>query len=167
MSELPGNRIAITGHQALTLATRRLVSTAIRSALADQARPVGITSLAAGADQIFAEAVVELGGSLTVVLPAKHYERSFQLPTDLANFRRLLERADKIITMPFDEPSEDAYWAAGREVVDLADAVFAVWDGEPAGGLGGTADVVRYAREREKPVRVIWPEGASRSKASG
>jgi hypothetical protein len=29
-------------------------------------------------------------------------------------------------------------------------------------GLGGIADVVAYARQRGVPVRVIWPEGASR-----
>jgi hypothetical protein len=29
-------------------------------------------------------------------------------------------------------------------------------------GLRGTADVVAYARQREVPVEVIWPERASR-----
>jgi putative heme iron utilization protein len=163
MSGLPGRRIGITGHQTLTPSTRRLVSAAIRNALRDKPEPTGIASLAAGADQLFAEIIVEVGGRLVVVLPAKHYEQSFQLPADLATFRLLLERADNIITMPFDDPSEEAYWAAGQEVVDQADWLLAVWDGQPAGGLGGTADVVRYAREQGKSVTVIWPEGARRS----
>jgi hypothetical protein len=37
---------------------------------------------------------------------------------------------------------------------------WAVWDGQPSGGLGGTADVVAaYAREWGVPVEVVWPEG--------
>ena len=38
----------------------------------------------------------------------------------------------------------------------------AVWDGQPARGLGGTADVVAYARQRGVPMEVIWPQGATR-----
>ena len=47
-------------------------------------------------------------------------------------------------------------------MVDTSRVLVAVWDGQSARGLGGTADVVAYARERGKPVTVIWPEGASR-----
>lgn len=65
--------------------------------------------------------------------------------------------------MPFDEPSEKAYWSAGQEIVNQADRLLAVWDGQPAAGLGGTADVVRYARAQGKLVTIIWPEGARRS----
>jgi hypothetical protein len=51
---------------------------------------------------------------------------------------------------------------AGKVVVDRSSVLVAVWDGQPSRGLGGTADVVRYARERGVPVEVIWPEGATR-----
>ncbi|HEY1620682.1 MAG TPA: hypothetical protein VGG25_23870 [Streptosporangiaceae bacterium] len=43
-----------------------------------------------------------------------------------------------------------------------ADELWAVWDGQPARGYGGTADVVAHARSKGIPVRVIWPEGARR-----
>jgi hypothetical protein len=51
--------------------------------------------------------------------------------------------------------------AGGRAVVDRSDVLMAVWDGQPARGLAGTADVGAYARERGVPVEVIWPEGAT------
>ncbi len=51
---------------------------------------------------------------------------------------------------------------ASALMIDTADELYAVWDGEPARGYGGTADVVAYARERGKPVSVIWPDGAYR-----
>lgn len=57
--------------------------------------------------------------------------------------------------------STAALWPAMGEL-DLADALIAVWDGEPARGYGGTADVVDLARTRGLDVTVIWPDGASR-----
>lgn len=47
-------------------------------------------------------------------------------------------------------------------LVGMADRLLAVWDGKPARGFGGTADVVAYARRVGVPVDVIWPEGAVR-----
>jgi hypothetical protein len=55
--------------------------------------------------------------------------------------------------------------AASRLMIDTADELLAVWDGQPARGHGGTADVVAYARSHGKPVHVIWPAGAERGQA--
>ena len=126
---------------------------------------VGISCLAAGADQIFATLVKKHGGRLHVILPARRYEESFEASEDLEGFRTLLAQADTVTAPLFDEPTEDAYMAAGRRVVDLADRMIAVWD-RRRGRPGGTADVVRYARERNVPTEIIWPEGAQRPKAS-
>jgi hypothetical protein len=155
--------IGVTGHQNLPVATRKLVSDAVRDELAGLRGPVVITSLAAGADQICAEVALKAGGRLVAVLPARRYEESFSNESDLANFTRLLDQATEVISMPFEEPDDEAYWAAGREVVDRADRLLAVWDGKPAAGLGGTADVVAYARSMGKRVTVIWPHGAARA----
>src|SRR5260221_12639223 len=48
----------------------------------------------------------------------------------------------------------DAYLAAGKLIVELCDVLVAVWDGEPAAGKGGTADVVAVALASGRPV--IW-----------
>ena len=155
--------VGITGHQNLRERCAKLVRAEVELQLRALDEPlVGLTSLAAGADQIFAEAVLQAGGQLSVVLPSDQIETSFQEPSALARFERLMERADEITRMPFDEPGEEAYWEAGRTIVERSDLLLAVWDGEPAGGLGGTADVVAYARERGTVVTVIWPEGCER-----
>ncbi|MEO5877101.1 MAG: hypothetical protein ABIQ26_19070, partial [Streptosporangiaceae bacterium] len=60
------------------------------------------------------------------------------------------------------EPTDEAYLVAGHRVVKRSDLLLAVWDGRPAGGLGGTADIVAYARDRGTEVGVIWPPGARR-----
>ena len=43
-----------------------------------------------------------------------------------------------------------------------ADRLLAVWNGQPARGPGGTADVAAYAGSRHIPVTVVWPAGAYR-----
>lgn len=52
--------------------------------------------------------------------------------------------------------------AASKLMVNEADELYAVWNGQPARAYGGIADVVAYAREHGTPVCVIWPDGAQR-----
>jgi hypothetical protein len=155
-------RIAISGHRGLPGPTERLVDTAIRAALAGQAPDVtGISCLADGADQIFARAVTDLGGQLEVVIPAAEYREG--LPENARpEYDRLIAQACAVHRLPFTESTSHAHMAASRLMLDAADELYAVWDGQPARGYGGTADVVSYARERGLPVRVIWPCGARR-----
>lgn len=155
--------IGITGHQALSPATRNLIRNAVSGELGGMRNFTVITSLAAGADQICAETALQAGGRLLVITPARDYIESFGDSVDLENYQRLLARADEVVTLSFIKPSEQAYWAAGQEIVHRAELILAIWDGKPAGGLGGTADVVQYARLKGKEVRVIWPYGAQRA----
>jgi hypothetical protein len=46
------------------------------------------------------------------------------------------------------------------------DELWAVWDGQPTRGYGGTADVVALARQRAGPVTVFLSEGATRDRNS-
>jgi hypothetical protein len=155
-------RIGITGHQSLQQATHSLVADGLARELRDVNALHGVTSLAEGADQIFAEQVLGLGGKLTAVIPAAHYEDSFSTDGSRMSYLALRARADEIVELPYDAPCEQAYWAAGQHIVKVADSLLAVWDGKPSGGLGGTADVVAYARTCGVPVRVVWPPGARR-----
>jgi len=91
-----------------------------------------------------------------------NYENTFENARDQGEYENLLEAAEARVRLDFECPSEEAFMAGGRAVVDGCDILLAVWDGKPAGGFGGTADVVAYAKENGKSVEVIWPEGASR-----
>jgi len=151
--------IAITGHQKLAVAGDwNWVREALLAALAESPSPlVGCSSLAAGADQIFAELVLARGGELRVVLPFAAYEEIFTTAADLEVYRSLLQRAAAVEILGEHPDREESYWAAGRRVVDLADRVLAVWNGKPAVGLGGTGDVVAYALNSGKPVLHLNP----------
>lgn len=156
------HRIAISGHRGLPGPTARLVDEAIRAALGGRVPDVtGISCLADGADQIFARAVTDLGGMLEVVIPAAEYRAG--LPANShAEYDGLLARAAAVRRLPFTEPTAESHMAASKLMVDDVDELYAVWDGKPARGYGGTGDVVAHARERGIPVHVIWPAGAQR-----
>lgn len=153
--------LGVTGHQNLPPAVVRYSRERLRD-ICSHSELVGACSLAAGADQLFAGAVLESGGALWVVVPSRDYESTFSEPADLERFRDLLGRAEKVEELAFPEPSEKAYFAAGQRIVDLCDKLVAVWDGEKARGLGGTGDVVAYANQKGKPVEILWVEGVSR-----
>jgi hypothetical protein len=155
-------RVGITGHRDLPEPTCRLVSAAIATQLERFDSIEGISSLAEGADQIFAEEVMKAGGALTAVVPSAHYTRSFETVAGGVTYRRLRARAREVIELPFSAPTAEAYWAAGQRVVGLADVLLAVWDGTASRGVGGTADVVAFAGERGVPTTVVWPPGARR-----
>jgi hypothetical protein len=160
-------RIAITGHRGLPAATERRVDQAIREQLAAYADSdlVGISNLADGADQLFAQAVLDAGGRLEVIVPAARYRDG--LPESAhAAYDSLLSKAAKVDRLSRVESTEDAHMEASSAMLATADRLFAVWDGKPARGYGGTADVVAEARQRGVPVTVIWPDGASRDQAA-
>jgi hypothetical protein len=154
-------RIAITGHRGLPGPTRALVDAALRAELRRHQPLVGVSCLADGADALFAQAVLDEGGSLVAVLPAQRYRE--RLPADYhPTYDALLQQASEVVTMDYDQPGREAYMAASVRMVTGADHLVAVWDGQPAAGRGGTADVVTHAQEHGVPVTVIWPDGCQR-----
>jgi hypothetical protein len=156
--------VGCTGHQTLSPATRRDVAAAIAAALARHSDDelIGLSSLAEGADQLFAFAVLAAGGRLHAVIPCRDYEKSFQSEPARSTYETLLHLTASSDILAFDGPSEEAFLSAGHEVVDHCDLLLAVWDGQVAAGRGGTADVVRYARDQGVETLIVWPPGARR-----
>jgi hypothetical protein len=116
---------------------------------------VAVTSLAIGADQLLARLVLERGGVVHALLPFAGIERTFA-SADLPAYRELVSRA-RVEILDTPGTDEDAFLAAGERVVEASELMLAVWNGLPARGKGGTADVVRYALSRGTPVVHINP----------
>jgi hypothetical protein len=151
--------LGVTGHQAIPPEIRSSTVEAVRDIFRRVGSPLlGVTSLAAGADQLVAIELVRNGGQLHVIVPCRNYERTFTSTEGLACFRSLLEAAHDVTTLDYSEPSEEAFMAAGKTIVDRCEMLLAIWDGRPARGLGGTADVVAYARSSGKAVNIVWPD---------
>ena len=161
-------RITISGHRGLPAPAEQLVDHAIRRQLARDstgANLVGISCLADGADQIFGRAVLDACGQLDVIIPADSYREGLPEAAH-ASCDRLLSQATRVDRLDYTESTSQAHMAASQAMLDRADRLDAVWDGKPARGYGGTADVVAEAQMRGIPVTVIWPEGAYRNQAA-
>lgn len=145
--------VGITGHQHLgSSETEAWVRKTLQHLIEAYRVTHGFTCLAAGADQLYAELLASQGIPYTPILPCRRYEEAFQDESARERLSKLLSAAPRIVWLDFDRPSRTAFFEAGKEVVARSDMVFAVWDGKPARGFGGTADVVSYALTRRIPV---------------
>src|SRR5262249_4843721 len=102
-----------------------------------------------------AEQGVELEAALP--MPASDYLSDFPSEESRAEFKQLMSLAAEHRQLtdldPQKGPERDtAYERAGRYVVDRSHVLIALWDGNPARGRGGPAEIVAYAQEHEVPV---------------
>jgi hypothetical protein len=158
--------IAVTGHMDLADEAVGRIRTDLRELLADLRDDtlVGRSCLARGADTLFAEEILSLGGRLSAIIPSRDYREAVVRPADLAEFDTLRDAAAEVVVLPHEHAGHAAYEAANRRLLQGADRLVAVWDGSaPTGRGGGTADTVAAARLAGLAVDVVWPLGAFRS----
>lgn len=157
--------VAVTGHMDLADEAVEPVRAAIREtllALCDDTL-IGRSCLARGADTLFAEEVLAIGGRLSAIIPSQDYREAVVRRADLAGFDALWKAAAELVVMPYEHAGREAYDAANRRLIQGADRLIAVWDGSaPTGRGGGTADTVAAAYSAGLPVDVVWPQGAIR-----
>ena len=153
-------RIGLSGHQQIgDESTVQFVSQQLRDLLAtyrQMARDKGqemvaCSALAMGADQLFVKTALELGIPVEVVIPCAKYAEIFPTSEALDEYHCLLNSCQNVHSLPFEDCSNDAYLAAGHWIVDQSDLVLLVWNGYPAAGKSGTADIASYARLVGRP----------------
>jgi hypothetical protein len=161
-------RIGVTGHTDLTEPTAHLVYDVLVRLLDDYPdEPVrGISCLAEGADQIFAQAVLAARGSLEVILPACDYRLAAIGPSSRPGYDGLLRKARRVSRLPYKQSGDVAYAAASSAMLRRCDRLLAIWDGRPHGRCGGTAHTVALAGAAGIPVCRLWPSGAQRRGAA-
>lgn len=149
---------------------------AVRAATHTPVRFSVHTSLAEGADRIVADVMTDAQTGVAdtwiqAILPFAPgaYERTFEAVGSIDEFRALLAKdpAPTIVAPVPTSPDErkDAYLAAGKAVVDGCDVLIAVWNGLPAQGRGGTAEVIDHAIAIERPIIIIRTDGFLRLEA--
>lgn len=122
-----------------------------------------LSPLAEGADRLVAREILKREESqLEVVLPfeADVYAQDFKDTASREEFYHFLSEAKKIVLPPGEGSREEAYAGAGRYVVDNCDVLVALWDGKDSAGIGGTAEIVQYARASQCPL--FWVNTASK-----
>lgn len=154
-----GVNIGITGHQHLSDDEWAWVEVALRRLLAANVSSdtVAWSSLAVGADQLFARLALASGVRVHVVVPFPGYENGFKRREDLIAYGDLLRAASSTETLAAQSSSEASYFEAGKHIVDHTRLLLAVWDEHPPHGLGGTADVVAYALKSRRRTAIVNP----------
>lgn len=117
---------------------------------------VMLSPLAEGGDRLAAEVALELGARLVVPLPmpVEAYADDFVAAGSHAQFMRLLAQAE-VIALPSPGADEEGlrkpgpmrdrqYLLAGLFIASHCHVLLALWDGLENGGVGGTAQIVRY-----------------------
>jgi hypothetical protein len=161
--KLPHVRIVgFTGHRHLK--NPEAVAAALREELADlkkgRGELIAISSIAVGADTLFAREVLKAGIKWVVLLPTT--EELFQhdfTPEEWAVAKSLMQQAAERRPLPGTERPQ-IYVDVGKATVDQADCLIAVWDGLPAQGPGGTAEIVDYAQILRRKTILFREEGS-------
>ncbi|MBE9473328.1 MAG: hypothetical protein IMY85_00450 [Chloroflexi bacterium] len=128
-----------------------------------------ISPLAEGADRLVVWRAMENNVvHLVVPLPLEisDYMLDFNSISSKAEFVTLLEQAAQVIELPAEEIREASYLAAGLYVLDHSDVLIAVWDGQPARGLGGTGQIVAAARKQKMPLAWVFASNHNQDTSS-
>jgi SMODS and SLOG-associating 2TM effector domain 1 len=132
-----------------------------------------VSQLAKGADrlvvrEVFQEAIARgQEARLEVILPMSReaYADKQEFSAESKHeFKALLELAAwKYEPKHGDGPRDDRpYEAAGRQMLARCDVLIALWDGEPSGGPGGTAETLLEAAWHGRPcVWIQTPDGSN------
>jgi uncharacterized membrane protein YbaN (DUF454 family) len=154
--------VGFTGHRHLhdPAQAAQLITTALEDLRREAPGEwIALSSTAAGADLAFVRAALALGlgWEALLPLPVVDFERDFT-PEEWPEVKALLARAEHLEIAAEPGSREEAYLTGGFEVVNACDVLLALWDGLPARGKGGTADVVAYARAMGRAIIIINPE---------
>jgi len=166
--------IGITGHRDL-VETENIVQ-GIRFALKEirqmiepclHGTPLLVTilsPLAEGADRLATREILKIPEEslLEVILPFEKVEYMNDLDTEesKSEFEELLLQANTIIVVPHVGSRDESYYHVGCHIVNQCDVLMALWDGKDAVGLGGTGNIVKYARGSNCPLVWIHTEDA-------
>lgn len=154
--------VGVTGHRDLPTGCQSRLAERLKTSLArlrdrwpgDSLEAWSV--LAAGADQIFAQAALDAGWTLVAVIPAMDYREGWK-GQDRDEFDRLVNLASRVISLAYERRGPDAYRAAGELLIEQCDLLIAVYSGRPSRAAGDTADIVALARLRKRELVIIDP----------
>lgn len=131
-----------------------------------------LSPLAEGSDRLFVHTAIEVGSDkidkLRVMMPFKkeEYLKDFESAESKKEFIAMtLEQDDKkykgigveVNEVPCSQDKEDGYLKSGQWTANHSDILFVIWDGKPANGKGGTAEIVEFAKIKNKKIVMINP----------
>lgn len=151
--------LTVTGHRPDKLGGYReckmhsRVKEAIREALKRLTPDYGITGMAQGVDQWFAEECLALGIPFIAAIPFKGQEKMWPTEAQL-RYHELLGKAHAKETICLGGFAGWKMQKRNEWMVNQSHEVLAVWDGSS----GGTANCVAFAEKLGRPIHRINPK---------
>ena len=164
---------------------RRLIRAYLDEEIRHDAPDIAVTSLGAGGDMIFADEVLKTGIPLIVFLPFekerfveesvsyKKVEEGTESGRWTQEFKRILERAERVIYSNEDPTEKNPFEACNNAMRDyaLAEAggeqemvsAMALMRPQEMMKAGGTSHFVEDLKKRRIGVHIIWPETQEKS----
>jgi hypothetical protein len=156
-----GVKIAVCGHRRLSDLDH------LETSILDAARRIrdlypGLhyqvySCLAEGADRLLTHKLIEaLDVDLIAILPLpeREYLKDFRTDKSIQEYFNLKRLAKEIVSPGQDQTRPQAYQEANRYLMKNCDLLVVIWDGLPARGPGGTAEMVQIARLVGRPM--LW-----------
>lgn len=119
-----------------------------------------ISGMALGVDQLYVQTAIQLKNmwskyfkvTITAAIPCRGHELKWPLKSREL-YHELLKQCDSVRYIHNGTYTQSCMEERNRWMVDNSDAVIAVWDGKS----GGTANCIRYARQKGKTIYIINP----------
>jgi hypothetical protein len=155
--------VGFTGHRRVE--NEEKVAQVLRDVIASLRRElgsemVGRSSIASGADTLFAEAcrTAKIPWIALLPFPEAEFKKDFT-DGDWKRAKALLDQAERVEVSSEKAERPAGYLDCGLATVDGANLMLALWDGKPSRGAGGTAQIVEHARRVLKPLVIISSPG--------
>ena len=157
-------RICVTGHRPgklygydLSDSRWERLKKVLKKILIEKECTEAITGMALGVDTIFALAVLELKNEgynikLHCAIPCRNQDARWA-KKDQKLYNNILKRADSVRIVSNTDYNLSVMQKRNEYMVNSSDGVIAVWDGSKS----GTANCVRYAKEKERFVIYVDP----------
>ena len=166
--------ICVTGHR--FIGTRHALATSTRSVINEIMASYGdreiylYSALAEGSDQLVASIAMETKAIKLVVplpLPVDTYLQEFTTDEAKHAFWGLHKVATRVIFLPGQEEVTAAYDQLAEYLVEHADVLIALWNGEYSMKKGGAGALVRSALQAMKPVYWIYCDNLNDGSQNG
>ena len=144
--------IAVTGHRDVVIDETLLLQldNFFRKMSKKYEHIILLSALADGADQCVAEITLKYDNiDLEVPLPLRE-ELYLETIDNKENFYTLAKNAKETFEVP--KVCKNPYENLGRYLVDNSDMLLALWDGAYNGKVGGTGQVVTFAKGLKKSI---------------
>ena len=157
--------LGLSGHRRLPdetaarAALREEIAKLVSEAALRRARLTAVSSIALGADLVFAEECLAAGLPWKCMLPfpKEEFRKDDFTDADWARAEACLAKAYRVEVTSAGNPPDAAarnvaYLDCGHRMVEAADVLLLLWNGKPAAGKGGTGDLWDYTRTLSKPI---------------